>query len=99
MVEEVGNGSLMGINLITLVILKELGTHFLENSIGGTQIAFENFVKFGCGVIMHHGSYMIDEYLYIGIMHVILEGAYFSIFDLDNDLPLCEVGDAIVICL
>jgi hypothetical protein len=77
--------------------LEELRTHFLENSTGGTQIAFGNFVKFGGGVIMHHGSHMIDEYLYIGIMHVILEGAYFPIFYLDNDLQLCGVDDAIVI--
>jgi hypothetical protein len=45
--------------------LEELRTHFLENSIGGTEIAFGNFVKFGGGVIMHHGSHMIDEYIYI----------------------------------
>jgi hypothetical protein len=77
--------------------LEELRTHFLENSIGGTEIAFGNFVKFDGGVIMHHGSHMIDEYIYIGIMHVIVEGVYFPIFDLDNDLPLCGVDDAIVI--
>jgi hypothetical protein len=81
--------------------LEELRTHFLENSIGGTKIAFGNFVKFGGRVIMHHGSHLIDEYIYIyiyiGIMHVIVEGVYFPIFYLDNDLPLCGVDDAIVI--
>jgi hypothetical protein len=77
--------------------LEELGTHFLQNSIGGTQLAFGKLVKFGGGVIMHHGSHMIDEYLDIGIMHEILEGACFPIFDLDNNFPLCEVDDAIVI--
>ncbi len=30
-------------------------------------------------------------------MHVIVEGVYFPIFYLDNDLPLCGVDDAIVI--
>jgi hypothetical protein len=31
--------------------------------ISSTQIAFRSFVKFGGGMVKHHGNSMINEYL------------------------------------
>jgi hypothetical protein len=63
--------------------------------IGGTQIAFGSFVKFGGGMAKHHGNSMIDEYLYVGITQVTLKGVHLLVLEPDNDPPLYRVDDAI----
>ncbi len=63
--------------------------------IGSTQIAFGSFVKFGGGMVKHHGNSMIDEYLSFGITQVTLKGNHLPVHELDNDPPLYRVDDAI----
>jgi len=61
--------------------------------IGGTQIAFGSFVKFGGGMAKHHGN--SHEYLYVGITQVTLKGVHLLVLEPDNDPPLYRVDDAI----
>jgi hypothetical protein len=63
--------------------------------IGSTQIAFGSFVKFGGGMVKHHGNSMIDIHLSFGITRVTLKGTHLPVHELDNDLPLYRVDDAI----
>jgi hypothetical protein len=63
--------------------------------ISGTQIAFGSFVKFGGGTTKHRGNSMIDEYLFVGITQVTLKGVHLLVLELDTDLPLYKVDDAI----
>ncbi len=52
-------------------------------------------MKSGGGITQHHNLSMLKHYLSIGITSYLTKGTHLSILDLEHDLPLRTIVDAI----